>query len=40
MKRETIIEKLPSHAGCFTSIQSATIYVRDYKHHDLAKQNV
>lgn len=38
MKRETIIEKLPSHAGCFTSIQSATIYVRDYKNHDLANK--
>lgn len=36
MKRETIVEKLPSHADCFKSILSATIYIRDYKHHDLS----
>lgn len=36
MKRETIVEKLPLHADCFKSILSATIYIRDYKHHDLA----
>lgn len=36
MKRETIVDKLPSHAECFKSILSATIYIRDYKHHDLA----
>lgn len=36
MNRETIVEKLPSHADCFKSILSATIYIRDYKHHDLA----
>lgn len=36
MKRETIVEKLSSHADCFKSILSATIYIRDYKYHDLA----
>ena len=36
MNRETVVEKLPSHADCFKSILSATIYIRDYKHHDLA----
>ena len=35
MKRETIIEKLPSHADCFTKIISDIIFVRDYKHHDI-----
>jgi len=38
MKRSIIIEKLPAHADCFTSIQSATIYVRDYKNHDHANK--
>ena len=36
MNRETIVEKLPSHADCFKTILSATIYIRDYKHHDLS----
>ena len=36
MKRKTIIEKLPLHSECFNVILSATIYVRDYKHHDLS----
>lgn len=36
MKRETIVEKLSSHADCFKSILSATIYIRDYKYHDIA----
>lgn len=35
MKRETIIDKLPSHAECFKTIRSAKIYIRDYKHYDL-----
>lgn len=35
MKRETIIEKLPTHADCFKEILSAVIYIRDYKHYDL-----
>lgn len=36
MNRKTIVEKKSSHADCFKSILSATIYIRDYKHHDLA----
>lgn len=36
MNRKTIVEKMPSHADCFKSILSATICIRDYKHHDLA----
>ena len=35
MKRETIVEKLSSHADCFKSILSAIIYIRDYKYHDI-----
>ena len=35
MKRETIVKELPLHSDCFKSILSATIYIRDYKHHDL-----